>query len=204
MATAEKKPRKKLKPLAISCTSTNCDADLHCFLQKRRKEGRNVGGPCRACGTDLVKWERVQARDISDAAYTFEAQRQELIRHEFWHREIDQDAVNHARRKGRVQFRTAVDKRIRNSVGRDKNPREGQQTPFTGNAIYYAQHALGCCCRRCIDYWHGIEPGRALTDDEVKYFVELVMLFVQKRLPWLRDEPEKVPRRKSKPKKKRA
>jgi len=185
----------KLEPLKISCTDTDCEADLHCFLQKKRRGSHSVNGPCRDCGVDLVEWARVQARDIGDIQYTVDALRRERIRHEFWHRDFDEGAVNHARRKGRLALEAAIDKRIRNSVGREKNPREGRQTPYTGNVIYYAQHALACCCRRCIEYWHGIEPNRVLTDEEVTYLKELIKNFMQRRLTWLRDEPETVPRR---------
>lgn len=187
----------KLEPLAISCTKTDCDADLHCFLQKKRDKERHVGGPCRGCDVDLVVWERVQARNIADVAYTLEVQAKEYIRHEFWHREFDVKALAHARRKGRVRLREAAEKRIRSSVGRAENFHEGFQTSYKGNVIFYAQHALAVCCRKCIEYWHGIKFGRALEDDEVNYLTELVMLYVQARLPTLSDEPERIPRRRT-------
>lgn len=185
----------KLEPLAITCTSTKCDDGLHCFLQKKRIEKHSVGGPCRACNADLVVWHRVQKRNLDDVEYTFKVQRQELIRHEFWHREFDEKALNHARKKGRVQLRVAVDKRLRTSIGREMNPMEGRQTPFEGNVIFYAQHALACCCRKCMEYWHGVEPGRVVTDDEIEYFTSLVEMYIQQRLPELPDEPQKVPSR---------
>lgn len=189
----------KLEPLAISCTSTRCEDDLHCFLQKKRREKHHVGGPCRSCDADLVAWDRVQARNLGDVKYTFETQQKELIRHEFWHRPFDEGALNHARRKGRIALRGAIENRLRTSIGRAENPREGQQTPFEGNVIYYAQHALACCCRKCTEYWHGIEIGRALTDDEVAYFVALIERYLERRLPDLPNEPQKVPARKRNP-----
>ncbi|MBK7534006.1 MAG: DUF4186 family protein [Myxococcales bacterium] len=186
----------KLEPLKISCTDTDCDADLHCFLQKKRRGPHSANGPCRDCGVDLVEWARVQARDIDDVQYTFDALRRERIRHEFWHRDFDESAVNYARRKGRRALEDdTIEKRIRSSVGRGDNHHEGRQTPYTGNVIYYAQHALACCCRRCIEYWHGIEPNRDLTDEEVAYLKALIQNYLRRRITWLRDEPEKIPRR---------
>jgi len=115
-----------LKPLAISCTSTDCDQDLHCFLQKKKRgETRRRPGPCRACDADLVEWKRVQSRKLADVKYTFDALSKEQIRHEFWHRPFDEVAINHARRKGRVRLREAIGKRLRSSVGKAENPREG-------------------------------------------------------------------------------
>jgi hypothetical protein len=183
-----------MEPLKVTCTSVDCDNDLHCFLQKKKRgEDRPPGGPCRACGADLVTWERIQARDPKDVTYTFRALNHELIRHEFFHRPIDQHAQNHARRKGRIGMRSAAEKRLRGSVGNAKNVREGQQTPFARNILFYAQHALACCCRKCMEYWHGIPAGRALTDDEIAYLVELIMLFIAKRMTDLDDRPVKVP-----------
>ena len=189
-----------LEPLDVSCTDTDCENDLHCFLQKKRRpDGRRVGGPCRDCGVDLVKWDRVTTRKLSDVAYTFDVMKSELIRHEFWHRKLDQRALNYARRKGRLLLREAAEARVLSSVGGAKHPREGQQTPFEGNILYYAQHAVAACCRKCIEYWHGIESGRPLSDAQKDYLVELIMLYVADRMPDLAEGPIKVPpiRRKS-------
>ncbi len=184
---------KQLKPLAISCTDTDCESDLHCFLQKKKRGGvRRMGGPCRQCGANLVQWNRVNARDPHDVSYTFQVQRQEYIRHEFWPREFDQHAFNHARRKGLDLLREAARKRIAKSVGGKRHAREGQQTPFEGNVLYYAQHAVAACCRKCIEYWHGIEAGRPLSEAEIEYLTRLVLLYVEERLPNLSHTPERV------------
>lgn len=108
---------RRLQPLGITCTSTDCDNGLHCFRQttKMRREGKR--GMCRECGVSLVDWPRVKRRDLSDIDYTFAALQHELIRHHFWHTEIDQRAVNHARRKGRLGMRKAALHRVDNSVG---------------------------------------------------------------------------------------
>lgn len=184
----------ELKPLAISCTSTDCMNGLHCFLQKKRKgESSRRGGPCRECGADLVEWARVTARKPSDTDYTFQVLQHELIRHELFHRPIDQKALNHAKRKGRVMMEDAVEHRIRSSIGKAYNPREGRQTPFNGNVIYYAQHAVAACCRKCAEYWHGIASGRDLAEDEVSYLKQLILRYIDHRLPSLNKTPQHVP-----------
>lgn len=182
-----------LKPLKLKCTQSDCENDLHCFLQKTQKP-RPRGGPCRACGKDLVDFPRVQARNLDDAKNTFESLSKELIRHEFWERPFDQRAINHARRKGARAMRAVeAEKRIRQSVGRPRHPREGKQTPFDGNILFYGQHAVAACCRRCIDYWHGIAAGNALTDAEIAYLAKLLVLYLEHRVPDLNEEPIKVP-----------
>jgi hypothetical protein len=182
-----------LKPLKLKCTTSDCGNDLHCFLQKTQKP-RPHGGPCRSCGKDLVDFPRVQTRNPSDIQNTFESLSKEWIRHQFWERPFDQHAINHAKRKGRRALREVeAAKRIRQSVGKARHPREGKQTPFEGNVLFYAQHAVAACCRKCIEYWHGIQMGDALTADEIEYLSKLLCLYVDQRLPDLNEEPVKVP-----------
>lgn len=58
---------------------------------------------------------------------------------------------------------------------------DGKQTPYRGHPVFVAQHATACCCRGCLEKWHRIPPGRALTDEEKAY-----VLAVLER--WLRNE----------------
>jgi hypothetical protein len=185
---------KKPPPLDIHCTSSDCANDLHCFKQLR-KMTPDERGRCRACGADLVDWGRLHRRDLGDAPHTFEALQHELIRHHFFHAEIDDTAIRHARRKGRGKLKEAVRDRLMKYLAPAEPPRDGFQTPMTGNAIFYAQHATACCCRTCLEYWHAIPKGRKLTPAEFDYCVKLVELYLEKRLPDLAEEPVKVPRR---------
>src|SRR5712671_4659068 len=91
-----------LKPLKISCTSTDCINNLHCFQLSKKLLQLGPSGRCRSCGIQLVDWTRVHRRDANDAQYTFDALRHELIRHHFWHIPLSEYAVNYARRKGRA------------------------------------------------------------------------------------------------------
>jgi hypothetical protein len=185
--------QEKLKPLKIKCTSSDCQNGLHCFRQTQEISGLNQRGRCRVCGVELVDWSRVHRRDLADVAYTFATLKYELIRHHYWHVEIDQKAVNHTRRKGRLKMRLAVENRIRKSVGSARPYRDGYQTPWAGNAIFYAQHATASCCRTCIEEWHGIPQGRELTEDEIVYLTTLAMLYIEERLPFLTLHEEKIP-----------
>ena len=182
-----------LKPLNIHCTSSDCQNGLHCFLQTKKMATENQEGRCRYCGVRLVDWRRVHKKDLADVEYTFTALKYELIRHHFWHLEIDQKAVNHARRKGRDGIRIAAEKRIGKYVGPAEPTFDGRQTPKSDNSIFYAQHATASCCRKCMQEWHGIPIGRKLLDEEVKYLTDLAMLYINERLPFLTKQGEKVP-----------
>lgn len=189
MAEFQKPP-----PLDIKCTSVDCDNDLHCFKQLKKMTS-DERGRCRACGADLVDWDRVHQRDKSDAPHTFVALQHELIRHHFFHKPVDETAIRHAQRKGRSQLKHAARHRLRKYLAPADPPRDGRQTPMEGNAIYYAQHATATCCRTCLEYWHNIPKGRPLTAKEFDYCATLVDLFLDEKLPDLADNPIRVPPR---------
>ena len=87
-----------------------------------------------------------------------------------------------------------MEHRIRKYLGGANPPFDGRQTPREGsrNPICYAQHALAACCRKCMEYWHGIRQGRSLTDTEINYFVELMMAYISERIPDLLDKGIRV------------
>ncbi len=43
---------------------------------------------------------------------------------------------------------------------------DGKQTPYRGHPVFVAQRATACCCRGCLEKWHGIARGHALTPAE--------------------------------------
>ena len=160
-------------------------------------DGSYRNGRCVACNVDLVDWDRLDRHDISDATYTTNALKYEMIRHFYWHEAVDETALNHALRKGLIRLREAAEKRLWKSIGPPSRElyRDGTQTPLSGNVIYYAQHATATCCRKCAEEWHGIDRNRPLTTAEVSYMTELIMLYVKDRLPELPLEGQKVPPR---------
>lgn len=182
--------------LAVRCTDSDCDADLHCFKQTRQMAAKGAPrGECRSCHERLVELDRTCERRPGDRPYLLESLRKELIRHHFWHLPFDQDALDRAARRGRHGLHEAAEKRLRTYVGRAEPFRDGTQTPLSGNAIFYAQHATASCCRTCVEYWHGIPKGRPLDDDEIAYLHGLVVGYLDERLPNLADDPVRVPRR---------
>ncbi len=186
------KNQKKLEPLAISCDNSDCQRNLHCF-RKSKKMSKYDQGKCQACGRSLVDWVRIHQREIKDIQNTFGSLKLEWIRHHFWHVPIDQKGLNYAKRKGLIKLDVAVEKRIRNSIASANPFRDGWQTPWEGNIIYYAQHATACCCRKCIEYWHNIPMGIELTEEQIKYFKELAMLYIKERVTDLTISGEKIP-----------
>jgi hypothetical protein len=182
----------------VTCKSTDCGNNLHCFQQDKQNSKPVPGGRCRDCGADLVDWPRVHKRDPWDAAYTFSKLRVEMIRHKYFHQALTDRERNYALKKGKVGMRLVAEKRIRSSVGSEEPFHDGWQTPWEGKGkthaiLYYAQHATACCCRTCIAEWHGIPAGRPLTADEIGYLTDLVCLYVNERIPELTENGVKIP-----------
>ena len=187
----------------MTCKSTDCTNNLHCFQQDKKDSKPVPGGKCRECGIDLVDWARVHKREIRDSEYTFSMLRIEMIRHKYWHQSLNERERNYAKRKGRAGIRIAAEKRIRSSVGPKEPYKDGTQTPWAGHLLYYAQHATASCCRTCIAEWHAIPTGRALSGDEIEYLTDLVCDYVDERMPELTENGERVPyirKKKLKPK----
>lgn len=167
----------------VKCTDSDCKNDLHCFKFHSRKMEESERGNCRDCGaSDLVDWQRLHKRDLNDLDYTFNALKNELIRSHCWNTDFDQRAKQHARNKGLSKLKEGVRNRIEKALAPAQPVRDGYQTPFGGNCIFYAQHATACCCRTCLEYWHGIKRGRMLSPEEITYCSELVEHFLSERL----------------------
>lgn len=55
---------------------------------------------------------------------------------------------------------------------------DGKQTPMRGHPVFIAQHATATCCRGCIEKWHHIPKGRALTENEQQKLVSIIMEWI--------------------------
>lgn len=189
--------KRELKRLKISCSRAECDKNLHCF-QRTRKMSKFPQGRCQKCGASLVNWGRVQKRDPTDVKNTFQSLKYEWIRHHYWEEPLTQRLINYSRRKGRRGLAVSVESRIRQSVGKPRSQlfRDGTQTPFEGSGetiVTRAQHAVACCCRKCIEYWHGIPVEKQLEEEHIAYFRRLVMMYIDDRLPNLANDGKHVP-----------
>ena len=60
------------------------------------------------------------------------------------------------------------------------NVTDGKQTPMKGHPVFIAQHATGTCCRSCLEKWHHISKNKNMTDDDIKYIVDIIMSWIEK------------------------
>lgn len=57
---------------------------------------------------------------------------------------------------------------------------DGKQTPMRGHPVFVAQHATATCCRKCLEKWHKIAQGCALTESEVDGIVAVIELWLRR------------------------
>lgn len=74
--------------------------------------------------------------------------------------------------------RDFVDKRLAPA----EIPNDGKQTPMKGHPVFIAQHATACCCRGCLNKWHGIEEGTELSQEEKDYVIDILMEFIKRQV----------------------
>ena len=61
-------------------------------------------------------------------------------------------------------------------------PNDGKQTPLRGHPVFIAQHACACCCRGCLEKWYKVPRGVALTADQQRRIVALLMAWIEGEL----------------------
>ena len=60
---------------------------------------------------------------------------------------------------------------------------DGKQTPMRNHPVFIAQHATATCCRGCLEKWHHIVRGRALSKEEIDYVVKVIERWLREHAP---------------------
>ena len=60
--------------------------------------------------------------------------------------------------------------------------KDGKQTPYRGHPVFVAQHASATCCRTCLERWHEIPRGHALTAREQSYVVDVICRWIGREM----------------------
>ena len=91
--------------------------------------------------------------------------------------------------KGFTNIRAQAEKIVRERLAPAHPAADGRQTPMRGHAVFKAQHATACCCRSCLQKWHGIPVGRALDEAEIACVVDMLMGWIADHAGNLADLP---------------
>lgn len=114
-----------------------------------------------------------------DLSGIFERLSKSDFRSKFHLTEKDKDYIS---KKGLATIRTHAEEFVAKRLAPAVIPNDGKQTPMKGHPIFLAQHATGCCCRKCLFKWHHIPAGKQLTDEEQHFIVALLMAWIEKQI----------------------
>ncbi len=114
-----------------------------------------------------------------DFSGIFERLSKSDFRSKFHLTEKDKDYIS---KKGLATIRTHAEEFVAKRLAPAVIPNDGKQTPMKGHPIFLAQHATGCCCRKCLFKWHHIPAGKQLTDEEQHFIVALLMTWIEKQI----------------------
>lgn len=170
-------------PVKTKCRHTKCDDDMHALSPDRRKKNwrGTYHGQCLSCGATPVDFGKMHRRDRSDFDGIFDALGKEYIRRAYLEGPFDEKAIERARKRGMEAIKARVRPMLRRRIGAEHIFRDGIQTPSDGDVLNYAQHATATCCRKCLDYWYGIEQGRELEVAELDFCEALVHAYLDRR-----------------------
>jgi hypothetical protein len=133
----------------------------------------------------LVNWDEAWLKDLRDVEKKFAFFEMEWVRHFFFHVPITKRIRKYAYEHGLEGLGAILESQLRNKKMLRYIPAlDSTQTQMlSGTIVHWARHAVGCCCRRCLTYWHNIPFDHELTDEDIAYFRALVLKFISKRMP---------------------
>lgn len=128
---------------------------------------------------DEEQQERKEIDDI-DLNPLFERLAQSKFRSSFYLNAKDQEYI---RQKGWKKIEESTREIIAKRLAPAAIPNDGRQTPMRHGIFppFIAQHATGCCCRNCLEKWHGIPKRKPLTMKEQIYITRVVMEWLHRQ-----------------------
>jgi hypothetical protein len=187
LTAAEKRP----KALGIVCRRSDCERNLHCF---ETGDTRYVGGSCRSCGVDLIDWPTVRVRGFADVEMKSDFFDKEWIRHFFFHVPTTSRIEAYAGRHGHKGLAQVIESQL-------EQPKMLRFMP----ALDYKQTAMPDWNERALgrardsmllQSLHEVlaehPPGHELKREDIEYFQQLVIRYVQFRMPNLEESPRQA------------
>jgi len=89
---------------------------------------------------------------------------------------------NYAMKLGEEGLRRHATDLIASRLAPANMENDGEQTPMHGHPVFVAQHATGTCCRSCLEKWHGIRKGTALSEQEQHDVVDTILRWIKQEI----------------------
>lgn len=88
----------------------------------------------------------------------------------------------YVRQKGMATIQRHAEDFVRTRLAPAYPPNDGKQTPMRGHPVFVAQHACACCCRGCLNKWYRVPKGIALSEQNQRSIVRLLMAWIAKEM----------------------
>ena len=96
---------------------------------------------------------------------------------------LNDKMVNYALQKGKSKIMQDAYDLIERRLKPAYIVNDGKQTPMKQvHPVFIAQHACACCCRGCLEKWHGIRKGKELTEEEIHYIISLLLYWIEEEI----------------------
>jgi len=92
---------------------------------------------------------------------------------------LGEKELDYLRRKGMSEVLQHASEFIEKRLAPGFPVKDGKQTPWH-HPVFVAQHATATCCRGCLQKWHQIPKGKALTAEEQQYIVDVIGRWLSK------------------------
>ena len=87
---------------------------------------------------------------------------------------LQEKEIDYLRRKGMAEVLRHASDFIEKRLAPAVPANDGKQTPWRNHPVFVAQHATATCCRGCLQKWHEIPRGRALSEEEQQYILTVI------------------------------
>ena len=84
--------------------------------------------------------------------------------------------------KGMDTIRAHAEDFVRKRLAPAVIPNDGFQTPMRGHPVFLAQHACACCCRGCLHKWYRVKKGVALSEEQQRRIVNLLLAWIEREM----------------------
>lgn len=96
---------------------------------------------------------------------------------------LNERMKDYVRVKGFDKVKSGARELITKRIAPENPINDGKQTPMRQvHPVFIAQHATGCCCRGCLEKIHGIKKDHRLTEEEINYVVNVIILWIQREI----------------------
>ncbi len=88
----------------------------------------------------------------------------------------------YVREKGMATIQRHAEDFVRTRLASAYPSNDGKQTPMRGHPVFLAQHACACCCRSCLNKWYHVPKGIALSEENQRSIVRLLMAWIAREM----------------------